>query len=150
VVVAAVLAGAAIAAGDAATGAASETGAETGLDPAGAADTAGATAEGVPAARPAVELEPPPPPQATSVVPNTAIAVIRIAKFWSGRVMASSSRVTVGNKLLPQGILKGYAKAKLHNSKIKVAVHYFVQIQRNVVGSFTTIIRLESDYCVFM
>jgi hypothetical protein len=116
-----------------------------GLAAAGAVGTAVAEVASVAGA-----LEPPPPPQATSVVPNTAIAVIRIAKFWSGRVMASSSRVTVGNKLLPQGILKGYAKAKLHNSKIKVAVHYFVQIQRNVVGSFTTIIRLESDYCVFM
>jgi hypothetical protein len=33
-------------------------------------------------------FEPPPPPQATRVVPNAAIAAIRIAKFWSGKVMA--------------------------------------------------------------
>jgi hypothetical protein len=33
-------------------------------------------------------FEPPPPPQATRVVPNAAIAAIRIAKFWRGKVMA--------------------------------------------------------------
>jgi hypothetical protein len=60
------------------------------------------------------------------VVPNTAIAAIRIAKCWSGSVMAGLQEVTLGNKVLPQRILEGYAKAKLNDSKIKSAVPNFV------------------------
>jgi hypothetical protein len=103
----------------------------------GAAGTAvetGATLAGV--------SEPPPPPQATSVVPNAAIAAIRIAKFSSGKVMAGSSEVTRGNDYCPMGISKDYAKARPRDSEINPAVHNFVQIQRNIVDFFTNIIRL--------
>jgi hypothetical protein len=51
--------------------------------------------------------------------------------------------VTSGNKLLPAGIPEGYAKAKLNDSEIKAAVPNFVQIQHNIVDSFTNIIRFE-------
>jgi hypothetical protein len=59
--------------------------------------------------------------------------------------MAGLQGVTSGNKLLPQGILEGYAKAKLNDSKIKAAVPNFVQIQHNIVDSFTNIIRFEIE-----
>ena len=57
--------------------------------------------------------------------------------------MAGLREVTLGNKLLPQGILEGYAKAKLNDSKIKALVPNFVQIQHNIVDYFTNIIRYE-------
>ena len=59
--------------------------------------------------------------------------------------MAGLQRVTLGNKLLPQGILEGYAKAKLNDSKIKAVVPNFVQIQHNIVDYFTNIIRYEIE-----
>ncbi|MFC4929396.1 hypothetical protein [Massilia sp. GCM10023247] len=59
--------------------------------------------------------------------------------------MAVFREVTVGNKLLPQGISEGYAKARLWNRKIKTAVQDFVQIQRNIVEFFTNIIRYERE-----
>jgi hypothetical protein len=64
--------------------------------------------------------------------------------------MAGLQGVTSGNKLLPQGILEGYAKAKLNDSKIKAAVPNFVQIQHNIVDSFTNIIRFEIEIaCIY-
>jgi hypothetical protein len=52
---------------------------------------------------------------------------------------------------LPHGITEGYAKAKLNNSKIKTAVPNFVQIQHNVVGFFTNIIRIETKaVCIYI
>jgi hypothetical protein len=110
---------------------------------AGAAATPGVTAE-VPA-RLAFEPAPPPPPQATRVVPNTAIAAIRIAKFWSGSVMAVFREVTMGNKLLPQRISEGYAKARSANRGKIAAVQNFVRIQRNIVENFTNIVRCETQ-----
>jgi hypothetical protein len=56
--------------------------------------------------------------------------------------MAGLQRVTLGNKLLPQCISEGYAKAKLNDRKISLAVLDFVQIQHNIVDYFTNIIRL--------
>ena len=51
------------------------------------------------------ELEPPPPPpQATSVVPNAAIAAIRIAKVW--RVMADLQKLLWGTNYCPVEFLK--------------------------------------------
>ncbi|MFC5460160.1 hypothetical protein [Massilia niabensis] len=91
----------------------------------------------------------PPPPQAARVVPNTAIAAIRIAKFWSGSVMAVFKEVTVGNKVLPQGISEDYAKAKLLNRCRKGPTQYFFQIQHNIVGCFTKIIRYISFLSFF-
>jgi hypothetical protein len=108
-----------------------------------AAGAPGAIAE-VPA-RLAFEPAPPPPPQATRVVPNTAIAAIRIAKFWSGSVMAVFRGVTVGNKLLPQRISEGYAKARSANRGKIAAVQNFVRIQHNIVENFTNIIRYETQ-----
>jgi hypothetical protein len=65
--------------------------------------------------------------------------------------MAGLQGVTLGNKLLPQGILEGYAKAKLNDSKIKAAVPDFVQIQHNIVDSFTNIIRFEIEMgCIYI
>jgi hypothetical protein len=65
--------------------------------------------------------------------------------------MAGLQRVTLGNKLLPQGISEGYAKAKLNDSKIKAAVPNFIQIQHNIVDSFTNIIRFETEnVCIYI
>jgi hypothetical protein len=50
-------------------------------------------------------------------------------------------RVTVRNKLLPQGIPEGYAKAKLWNSKIKLPVQNFAQIQHNISAFLMNIIQ---------
>jgi hypothetical protein len=62
-----------------------------------------------------------------------------------------SSEVTSGNKLLPHGIPEGYAKAKLNDSKIKAAIPNSLQIQHNVVDSFTNIIRFESEnWCIYI
>ena len=51
------------------------------------------------------ESEPPPPPHATRVVPNAAIAAIRIAKFWWESVMAIFKEVTLGNIYCPMEFL---------------------------------------------
>jgi hypothetical protein len=62
----------------------------------------------------------------------------------------SLQEVTSGNKLLPLRILEGYAKAKLNDSKIKAAVPNFVQIQHNIVDSFTNIIRFEIENRLYL
>jgi hypothetical protein len=149
VVVAAVVASTGAATG--ACGAAATTSVDAAATGAAGTDAAGAGAAAGATLAAALVLEPPPPPQATSVVPNAAIAATRIAKCWSGSVMAGLQRVTLGNKLLPQGISEGYAKAKLNDSKIKAVVPNFVQIQHNIVDSFTNIIRFESEnVCIYI
>ena len=62
----------------------------------------------------------------------------------------SLQEVTERHKLLPLGIPEGYAKAKIRNSKIKLPVHNFAQIQHKIIAFFTTIIRFISDFRVYL
>ena len=55
------------------------------------------------------------------------------------------------NKLLPHGILEGYAKAKPKNSKMKLSVQNFAQIQHNIIAFSTNIIQFESvSGCIYI
>jgi len=46
---------------------------------------------------------------------------------------------------------EGYAKAKLRDSKIKLSVQNFAQIQHNIIAFLTNIIQFESVFgCIYI
>jgi hypothetical protein len=123
VVVAAVLASTGAAAGDCGAAAATPASVDAAT---GAAVGAGASAAVEAGATLAVELEPPPPPpQATSVVPNTAIAAIRIAKCWNGSVMAGLQELLWGINYCPMEFLKVTPKQNRTTGKSKPLFRIF-------------------------
>ncbi|MBD8531368.1 MULTISPECIES: hypothetical protein [unclassified Massilia] len=96
---------------------------------ASAADVAGAAeAAGTPVGAAVAEvgsvagaLEP--PPQATSVAPNTAAAAIRDAKFWSGSVMAVLRELQSGINYCPVEFPKVTPKQNPVTAKSKLLFH---------------------------
>ena len=86
-------------------------GVAAGVVEAAAGAAAGAFAEVL--ARLVFEPEPPPPPQATRVLPNAAIAAIRIARVWSGRVMAVFRKLLIGIDYCLKEFLKVTPKQNL-------------------------------------
>jgi len=63
----------------------------------------------------------------------------------------SLQEVTERHKLLPRGIPEGYAKAKFWNSKIKLPVHNFAQIQRKIIAFSRALFGYQAIFvCIYI
>ncbi|XYJ10719.1 hypothetical protein ACSUZJ_01700 [Telluria sp. B2] len=68
-----------------------------------------------------------------------------------GESWPSSRKLLRGTNYCPWEFPEGYAKAKLRNSKIKLSVQNFAQIQHKISAFSTKIIQLESfSGCIYI